>query len=79
MIELGWKVLAMLCIVIASGVLSVVMPIASLSLGKFVGMTVGWAFVFGGMEAFMKAIDARIAKQQSAPALAPAASSISEA
>ena len=79
MIELGWKVLAMLCIGIASGVLSVVMPIATLSLGKFVGTTVGWALVFGGMEAFMKAIDARIAKQQSAPALAPAASSISEA
>jgi hypothetical protein len=42
-------------------------------------MTVGWAFVFGGMEAFMKAIDARIAKQQAAPAPAPGGSSVSEA
>ena len=50
--EAGWKLLAMLCIGIASGVLSVVMPIDSLSLKKFVFMTVGFALVFGGMEAF---------------------------
>ena len=70
MIELGWKALALLCIGIASGIWNGVMPIASLSLSKFVFMTVGWAFVFGGMEAFMKAIDARIVNQQAAPALA---------
>ncbi len=79
MIELGWKALALLCIGIASGIWNGVAPIASLSPAKFVFMTVGWAFVFGGMEAFMKAIDARIAKQQAAPAPAPGGSSVSEA
>ena len=43
---------------------------------KFAVYAVGVLCLQGGLSAFMKAVDARIAKQQAAPALGPGASSL---
>ena len=46
---------------------------------KFAVYAVGVLCLHGGLSAFMKAIDARIANQQAAPALGRGASPVSEA
>ena len=51
----------------------------SFSLLRFAGGIGGIALLHGGLSAFMKAVDARIAKRQAAPALGRGASPVSEA
>jgi hypothetical protein len=83
--ERSWFFLAGLCQVVGVTVVATVIswddsPSSFFyELFKFAVYVVGAICLQGGLSAFMKAIDARIAKQQSAPALGPGASSASEA
>ena len=82
--ERSWFILAFLGQVVGVTVLATVIswddsPSNFYELFKFAVYAVGVFCLHGGLSAFMKAIDARIANQQAAPALGPGASSISEA